>query len=186
LRETETRWGNARQFLLASDQDTLVYFDLLRHYSLLHGLSVIGYCLMSNQVYLIVAPRRQDINRPMTHVQQVHHQAVRDAKIRPPFRLYDLRHTFDSRMAMAGVDLPTLKELMGHSTITTTMGYIHPTPEHKRTAVDKLERFNVEQVFQVYEGGKGVPTIVPTATSSLLTRSLYVIVSKDAEEWPSG
>ena len=57
------------------------------------------------------------------------------------FRLYDLRHTFGSRAVMAGVDLPTLKELMGHSTITMTMRYIHPTPQHKKEALKKLENF---------------------------------------------
>src|SRR6267378_6510176 len=47
------------------------------------------------------------------------------------FRLYDFRHTYGSRMAMAGVDLMTLRELMGHSSITITQRYCHPTPEHK-------------------------------------------------------
>jgi len=58
------------------------------------------------------------------------------------FRLYDLRHTFGSRSAMAGVDLPTLKELMGHSSITLTMRYVHPTPEHKKEALKKLQKYN--------------------------------------------
>lgn len=53
---------------------------------------------------------------------------------------------------MAGVDLATLKELMGHSTITTTMHYVHPTLEHKRRAVEKLEQFNIAQVFATAEG----------------------------------
>ena len=57
------------------------------------------------------------------------------------FRLYDLRHTFGSRAVMAGVDLPTLKELMGHSTVTRTMRYVHPTPQHKREALQKVEKF---------------------------------------------
>jgi len=39
---------------------------------------------------------------------------------------------------MAGVDLPTLKELMGHESISTTMKYVHPTPEHKLRAVLRL------------------------------------------------
>jgi integrase len=34
------------------------------------------------------------------------------------FRLCDFRHTYGSRMALAGVDLMTLKELMGDSGIT--------------------------------------------------------------------
>jgi integrase len=58
------------------------------------------------------------------------------------FRLYDFRHTYGSRMAMAGVDLMTLRELMGHSSITITQRYCHPTPEHKLAAVAKLAEYN--------------------------------------------
>jgi len=58
------------------------------------------------------------------------------------FRLYDFRHTYGSWMAMAGVDLMTLRELMGHSSITITQRYCHPTPEHKRAAVAKLAEYN--------------------------------------------
>jgi len=92
-------------------------------------------------------PHRSDPNRSLNNIDRGHHKAVRDAGVKPKFRLYDFRHTFGSRSAMAGVDLATLKELMGHSSITTTMRYVHPTPEHKRRAVDKLERYNIEQVF---------------------------------------
>jgi hypothetical protein len=37
------------------------------------------------------------------------------------------------------------------------MRYVHPTPEHKRQAVQKLETFNAEQVFAVYEARQGSP-----------------------------
>lgn len=104
---------------------------------------------------------RKDPSKPLTTVRKAHQDALRKANIRPPFRLYDLRHTFGSRSAMAGVDLPTLKELMGHSDISTTMRYVHPTPEHKREAVRKLERFNVEQVFAMYEGPSQSPQKSP-------------------------
>ena len=87
----------------------------------------------------------------MTTIKNSHPKAVRSAQIKPRFRLYDLRHTFGSRSAMAGVDLASLKELMGHSNISITMRYVHPTPEHKQEAVRKLERFNVEQVFAMHE-----------------------------------
>ena len=104
---------------------------------------------------------RRDPNKPLTTVQKAHEAALQRASIRPPFRLYDLRHTYGSRSAMAGVDLATLKELMGHSEISTTMRYVHPTPEHKQEALKKLERFNAEQAFQEQEA-RGVPTKVPT------------------------
>jgi putative transposase len=46
--------------ILASDADRVVYLELLRRYSQLHQLSLIGYCLMSNHVHLVVVPRRTD------------------------------------------------------------------------------------------------------------------------------
>jgi hypothetical protein len=42
-----TQRGNARQVILSSDGDRAAYLDLLRHFSQLHGLAVLGYCLMS-------------------------------------------------------------------------------------------------------------------------------------------
>ena len=49
---------------------------------------------------------------------------------------HTLRHTFATRAVMAGVDIVTLKELLGHKTIQMTMRYSHPSPEHKKKAVD--------------------------------------------------
>ena len=48
------------------------------------------------------------------------------------------RHTFASRLVMAGVDLRTVAELMGHSSIQMTMRYAHLAPLHNRAAVDRL------------------------------------------------
>ena len=50
---------------------------------------------------------------------------------------HTLRHTFASRAVMAGVDIRSVQELMGHSTITMTMRYAHLSPAHLRTAVNK-------------------------------------------------
>lgn len=47
-------------------------------------------------------------------------------------------------MALAGIDLPTLKELAGHSQIQMTMRYVHPTPEHKRRAIAKFEECSLQ------------------------------------------
>lgn len=53
-----TQRGNARQYILNSDGERMVYLDLLRQSVQLHSLSVIGYCLMSNHVHLVVIPRK--------------------------------------------------------------------------------------------------------------------------------
>ena len=47
-----TQRGNARQFILSSDTERMVYLDLLRQAVKLHSLSMIGYCLISNDVHL--------------------------------------------------------------------------------------------------------------------------------------
>jgi len=51
---------------------------------------------------------------------------------------HTLRHTFASRLTRSGVDLVTVKELLGHSTINTTMRYAHSNHETKARAVAKL------------------------------------------------
>jgi integrase len=63
--------------------------------------------------------------------------ALREAGI-SFFTWYCLRHTFASRLVMAGVDLRTVAELMGHKTIQMTMRYAHLAPAHKLAAVERL------------------------------------------------
>jgi putative transposase len=55
-----TQRGNARRVVFDSDADRLVYLHLLSQYSILHQCVLVGYCLMSNHVHLIVVPGRSD------------------------------------------------------------------------------------------------------------------------------
>jgi len=55
-----TQRGNARRFILDGDSDRQVYLDLLRQSIEVHSLTLLGYCLMSNHIHLIVTPAKPD------------------------------------------------------------------------------------------------------------------------------
>jgi integrase len=54
------------------------------------------------------------------------------------FRFHDIRHTFASRLVMAGVDIRTVQELLGHKSIVMTMRYAHLAQDHRQSAVEKM------------------------------------------------
>ncbi|CAM5264066.1 tyrosine-type recombinase/integrase [Rhodanobacter lindaniclasticus] len=64
---------------------------------------------------------------------------LRNAADLPDFRFHDLRHHFASMLAMAGVDLYTIKELLGHADFETTQRYAHLSRNHQADAVAKLD-----------------------------------------------
>lgn len=73
----------------------------------------------------------------LTEVRKAWGGALTKAKVRS-FRFHDLRHTFASKLVMSGVDLNTVRELLGHRKIAMTLRYAHLAPEHKAAAVEKL------------------------------------------------
>jgi len=56
------------------------------------------------------------------------------------FHFHDMRHTFASNLVMGGVDIMTVKELLGHKTLAMTLRYSHLSPSHKALAVNILDR----------------------------------------------
>ena len=55
-----TQRGNNRQDVFFVDGDRVAYLELLREHCEKHAVRVLGYCLMTNHVHLVVAPARED------------------------------------------------------------------------------------------------------------------------------
>ncbi len=56
----------------------------------------------------------------------------------PRIRIHDLRHSFASQLAIAGVPIKVIQELLGHQSMTMTLRYAHLLPETRRDAVEVL------------------------------------------------
>ena len=118
-------------------------------------------------------PHRKDQDRSITTAHKGHVAALRDSKV-APFRLYDCRHTWATRAAQSGMDMPTLAALLGHSKLNMVMRYVHPQARHQAEEVRRLEAFNAAQEIAEVEAekrasGEVVPTISTTLTETETT-----------------
>jgi len=77
--------------------------------------------------------------KPLGDVKTAFNAAKRRAGIKG-LRFHDLRHTFATRLVERGVDLITVKELLGHYSVTITQRYTHSRSELKQRAVESLAR----------------------------------------------
>ena len=65
--------------------------------------------------------------------------------------IHAMRHTFASRLVRKGIDLYTVKELLGHSTITVTERYAHLNPPNCKRAWRSLMFGTSRKKHQVAE-----------------------------------
>jgi len=103
-----------------------------------------------------IAPRSMKINKRMDiHNEHLfcHPDGSRIKSIKHSFNnacihadikanIHMIRHSFASHLVMNGVDLVSIKELLGHTSINTTMIYTHVSEQHKFNTVEKLPWLN--------------------------------------------
>lgn len=78
------------------------------------------------------------------------HARVRELlKLPADFVLHSLRHTFGTRLGEAGADAFTIMRLLGHSTVTVSQRYVHPSPEAVELAYERLVGLNLQKVATI-------------------------------------
>lgn len=76
---------------------------------------------------------------PDHDVKRRFYRAARKAGTREALSVHSIRHTFASWLAIEGVPLRTIAELLGHSSVAMTFRYAHLSPAHLQEAVEKIE-----------------------------------------------
>lgn len=89
-----------------------------------------------------VFPVRRDATRhiDISTAQKIYRAARRKAGITKECGIHGLRHAFATHSLEAGVDLPTLGRMLGHSSIATTMRYLHTTTKRVSAQISPLDR----------------------------------------------
>ncbi len=93
------------------------------------------------------------------NVKRSFNSALKKAEIRD-FKFHDQRHTFASHLVMAGIDLVTIKELLGHKDLKMTLRYSHLAPSHKLKAVATLDKIlteepTIQKLYNLREAANG-------------------------------
>jgi integrase len=103
-----------------------------------------------------------DPGKPFQATSLDHQHAKLRALLKFPsdFVLHSLRHTLLTRLGHAGVDAFTMMRIAGHSSVTISQRYVHPTPETLERAFERLEALNCSAGKP--ETALTVPTNLPT------------------------
>jgi hypothetical protein len=99
---------------------------------------------VSSNGYIFPVRRPKVKNKDVSHVSSLkgaREKVIKDCFPDDPFTAYTFRHTYATRHAQAGTELPVLAELMGHAKIQTTMIYVHASKKMKIEAAEKLQAY---------------------------------------------
>ena len=114
------------------------------------------------------------------------HNNVRDTlKLSKEFVVHSLRHTMLTRLGEAGADAFTIMKIAGHSSVTVSQRYVHPTPEGMERAFQRLEKLNAAKFDEAATeakaeaaGVRGVGTNLGTVQKKRAAKSSQVVAIK--------
>jgi integrase len=120
----ETKGGESRTVRLSSDAKAVLV--MARPKSIAAG----------EFVFEPSVPRKKVVSR----IRREWARAWKKAKL-PKVRFHDLRHTALTRLIQCGVDVRTVQDIAGHSSVKTTQRYLHSNDKIQQAAVEKLSEF---------------------------------------------
>lgn len=121
--------------------------------------------------YVFPSPRKAGCHLLVSSLDHRHHKLraeLLDGDDKPllptEFVLHSLRHTFGTRLGESGADAFSIMKIMGHSSVTVSQKYVHPTPANLEIAFERMNAMN-----EILRGGNeaaerlGVPAVSTTA-----------------------
>jgi integrase len=96
-----------------------------------------------------VFPSNRKRGHPITKLNGSHDKIC--DKIGIQFVLYDLRHTFATRMIEAGVSEFALAAILGHSSTRVLYRYVHPTQAYQNAAMAVYDALNESREKRVVQ-----------------------------------
>jgi site-specific recombinase XerD len=93
----------------------------------------------------------RDGSRPMdtTSAQKVYYAAKERAGITRGHGIHCLRHSFATHLLEAGVNLPTIQRLMGHTSLATTARYLHVTSQHLSSVASPFDLLRAPELGEL-------------------------------------
>jgi integrase len=107
----------------------------------------------------------------VTSMDHEHSKLRKLLKMSPDFVLHGLRHTMLTRLGESGVEAFTIMRIAGHSSVTVSQRYVHPTPEAVERAFDRLEALNQGAIERLEPAAN---RLLPPTNSTTLPKAVPV------------
>ena len=95
----------------------------------------------------------------MTYLDRLQQVVREKLKWSSEFVIHSLRHTMLTRLGESGASAFTVMRVAGHSSITVSQRYVHPSPESLERAFERFETMQISKALEIEEPpSEGVPT----------------------------